>query len=288
VTISPFAVPPECETNPSCCALRTALASAPMIEPGDNAPDFELPDHDGRAVKLSDSRARWSSCTSTPRRTRRVVRAVTHWRHGFVVAVLCGVALPLAPPASGSLGSTGSEVAPCLKARHLPGFTAYDLGDHFAGLPLSTVSRGCFAPPPGDLVGPGPRDVTWTSTATYGTCTPEGAEGGCGPPLEVQSWPECDRDYAPYGPARDLEPRTSYRLSGSHRLPTISLEHGLSNRIEMYEGRTTVVVFTDGPEGPRLASLAVHALARQVVPRLRSTSFRRLRALAVSTRGCRR
>ena len=27
-----------------------------MIEPGDLAPDFELPDHDGRAVKLSDFR----------------------------------------------------------------------------------------------------------------------------------------------------------------------------------------------------------------------------------------
>ncbi len=25
-----------------------------MIQPGDKAPDFELPDQDGRAVKLSD------------------------------------------------------------------------------------------------------------------------------------------------------------------------------------------------------------------------------------------
>jgi len=27
-----------------------------MIEPGDQAPDFELPDQDGRTVKLSDFR----------------------------------------------------------------------------------------------------------------------------------------------------------------------------------------------------------------------------------------
>lgn len=27
-----------------------------MIEPGEKAPDFELPDQDGRAVKLSDYR----------------------------------------------------------------------------------------------------------------------------------------------------------------------------------------------------------------------------------------
>jgi len=170
----------------------------------------------------------------------------------------------------------------------LPAFKAYSLGTHFAGLPLSDVVRDCFAPPSGHIVGPGPRNVTWTSTAIYGTCTPEGAEGGCGPPLEVQSWPECDRNYAPYGPPSDLKPRTSYRLSGSYRLPAVSLEHGLSNRIEMYEGRTTVVIFTDGPEGPQLASHAARALARQIAPRLRSMPFARLRALAVSTRGCHR
>lgn len=239
----------------------------------------------GRRSSSLTSAASPSLSTSTPRPTRRVFRAVTPRRHAGVLAVICGVTLSVAPLAHGSLASTAAGEVPCLKARRLPTFTAYDLGAHFAGLALTTVSHNCFVPS-GHLVGPGPRDLAWTSTAIYGTCTPEGAEGGCGPPLEVQSWPECDRNYAPYGPPGDLKPRTSYRLSGSHRLPTASLEHGLSNRIEIYDGRTTVVVFTDGPEGPRLASLAAHALARKIAPRLRSTSFSRLRALAVSTRGC--
>jgi hypothetical protein len=57
-------------------------------------------------------------------------------------------------------------------------------------------------------------------------------------------------------------------------------------RIYLYAGRTTVVIFTD--EQLPLARLAAHALARKIVPRLRSTSFAHLRALAVSTRGCHR
>lgn len=205
------------------------------------------------------------------------------------IVALCaigGLSVLVVVPALATTGTDASENAPCLAHPHLPAFTPYELGSQFAGLQRTDVLRDCYVPPSGHVVGPRPRDVTWTSTAIYGSCTPEGSEGGCGPPLEIQSWPECDRNYAPYGPASDLKPSISYRLSGSHRLPTISLEHGLSNRIEMYSGRTTVVVFTDGPEGPRLASRAARALARQIVPKLKSASFARLRALAVSTRGC--
>ena len=41
-----------------------------MIEPGDKAPDFELPDQDGRAVKLATSTGSRSSSTSIPRPRR--------------------------------------------------------------------------------------------------------------------------------------------------------------------------------------------------------------------------
>lgn len=196
-----------------------------------------------------------------------------------------GVCALAAPPALASLGSTPQDIAPCLASRHLPRFTAYDLGAQFAGLPRTNVARYCAGPSRGRFVEePFPMVVTWISSTTYGNCTPDTPEGGCLLPLEVQSWPECDRNYSVYGPARDLTPRTSYRLTGSHKLPAVALE-GVG-RIELYAGRTTVVIFTD--DQPQLARRAAHALARQIVPRLRSTSFARLRALAASTRGCHR
>lgn len=43
----------DCERE---LAALLACHDAPVIEPGDQAPDFSLPDQDGRAVKLSDHR----------------------------------------------------------------------------------------------------------------------------------------------------------------------------------------------------------------------------------------
>jgi hypothetical protein len=225
-------------------------------------------------------------CFSIPRPTRRVVRTITtgpwRWIAVGAIAIACALA---APPVLASFGSTPQDIAPCLASRHLPRFTAYDLGAQFAGLPRTHVARYCDAPDQGHFVEePFRMVVTWVSSDVYGSCTPETPEGSCLLPLEVQSWPECDRNYSAYGPARDLTPRSSYRLTGSHKLPAGVLE-GVG-RIELYDGRTTVVIYTD--EQLRLARLAAHALARRIAPTLRSTSFAHLRALAVSTRGCHR
>jgi hypothetical protein len=195
-----------------------------------------------------------------------------------------------------SLGSQSSqEEAPCLKQRHLPAFTAYNLGRTFDGLPLTSVERSCFAPPPGALHRLGePASVAWISGASYGTCTPEGSEETCDPPLEIQSYPECDRNFSSYGgvveSAGALRPHRSFVLGGSYKIPTAAFEYGrLGARLEMYTGQTTVVISSYGsPDPPSLARRAAHALARLIAPKLSGISAARLRALAVDPHGCHR
>jgi hypothetical protein len=211
-----------------------------------------------------------------------------------MLAVPCALGLASVFGGIGLASQSRSEEAPCLKQRHLPAFTAYNLGSRFDGLPLTSVERGCLAPPPRAEHRLGePASVAWTSDATYGTCTPEaGSEGTCDPPLELQSYPECDRNFSSYGgvvePAGALGPRRSYLLSGSYKIPTAAFEYGrLGARLEMYAGQTTVVIFSYGsPDPPSLARRAAHALARLIAPRLAGISAARLRALAVDPHGC--
>jgi hypothetical protein len=200
-----------------------------------------------------------------------------------VVCAMTGMYVLLAPA---SLASDNSGHARCLTRRHLPAFTAYQLGSSFEGLARSGGGRDCYAPVHGHIVGPYPHSVAWTSYVDYGTCTPEGLEGGCGDPLEIQSWPECDRNFntdVGANSPKALPPRTSYRLSGSSKIPTAALSYGVTTQIEMFTGETTIVIFSGGPS---LALSAAHALAHIVAPRVSSRSAASLRAAAVSTRGC--
>jgi hypothetical protein len=213
---------------------------------------------------------------------------------GVERAILFGVLLTLgvfvSAGARASLPTNGPDAA-CLHRHHLPAFTAYSLGSSFEGLPRSGMFRFCFTPPriKGVKVLTRPRPtVAWGSEADYGTCTPEGADG-CDIPLEIQSWPECNRNFSSYGVAspKALPPATSHSLSGSYKIPTAQLEHGLMNRLEMYTGQTTIVIFAPEQEGATLVRRVAHALAQIVAPKVSSISAARLRAAAVSTRACR-
>lgn len=213
-----------------------------------------------------------------------------------MLAVPCALVLANVFGGIGLASQSRSEEAPCLKQRQLPAFTAYNLGSTFDGLPLTSVERSCFAPSPRALHRLGePASLAWTSDATYGTCTPEaGSEGTCDSPLQLQSYPECDRNFSSYGgvvePAGALSPRKSFFLGGSYKIPTAAFEYGhFGARLEMYTGQTTVVISSYGsPDPPSLARRAAHALARLIAPKLAGISAARLRALAVDPHGCRR
>ena len=233
----------------------------------------------------------------TPTVETPIGRVPSAGRRQFRSVMLAGLsALALATAFEGvSLASQSSrEEAPCLKQRHLPAFTAYDLGRKFDGLSLLSVERSCLAPPPRALHRLGePSSVAWTSDANYGTCAPEaGSEGTCDSPLQLQSYPECDRNFSSYGgvvqPARALSPRKSFFLGGSYKIPTAAFEYGrLGARLEMYTGQTTVVISSYGsPDPPTLARRAAHALARLIEPKLAGISAARLRVLGVDPHGC--
>jgi hypothetical protein len=210
-------------------------------------------------------------------------------KRAILLGVICTLGVFVSPGASASLPTNGPD-GPCLHRHHLPAFTAYSLGPLFEGLPRTGMFRSCYAPPHiphVHLVGPYPHSVAWTSYVDYGTCTPEGFEGGCTDPLEIQSWPECDRNFntdVGANSPKALPARTSYRLSGSHKIPTAALSYGVTTQIEMFTGQTTIVIFSGGPS---LALSAAHALTQIVAPKVSSISAARLRAAAVSTRACR-
>ncbi len=181
----------------------------------------------------------------------------------------------------------------------------YDLGRAFAGYPLTDASPQCsFIEAPSDVPvdgGPSPGTAFWS--AIYGSCVAQGDEG-CPYPLEVQSWPECARNLGSYRLADDPidgEPGDTdddadgaaissadaagpawepYMLEGYPDLPAAAFEGG--TRLELYAGRTAVVIFADSD---KLAARAARALAPAVSRESRGRSSQELQALAIGQSG---
>jgi hypothetical protein len=114
---------------------------------------------------------------------------------------------------------------------------AYFVGYRFSDFPL----LGVLVPP----------DGAGNSTSfIYGGCVPSG-DGGCAPPLEVQTWSICDR--YPNAQARSrLIPWRGARAEFARR----------ESRIEIYTGRRTVVIFSDNADLARRAAETVKPFDR--------------------------
>lgn len=136
-------------------------------------------------------------------------------------------------------------------------YLAYSLGGSFAGRPLENAEATCGRAPTGS----GGRSSPFFSVI-YGTCRPTAPEG-CGPPLEVQSWPACDRNRVSFEGIRntpgDATPSRRFRVEG---VPVASFD----GFFEMYLPLTTLVVFF--AQNTHLAREALRALPRIAVPNL--------------------
>jgi hypothetical protein len=145
------------------------------------------------------------------------------------------------------------DTLPCTESDEPPNFQTYSLGAIFDGLPVTAVLRECDDLYPGEVV-----RANYVSYI-YGDCIvlPDLNDQelhGCAPPLEVQSWPACERTLSDY----EFAPGVPYPHDdrGLHRgVPAFSFD--LGSRVELYPGATTVAVFGDDPEQIERALLAL-------------------------------
>lgn len=181
--------------------------------------------------------------------------------HALIAALACSAAALAAPHAA-----HGKQLAPDAGIRDAAAFREYRVfhtGRTTQGHPLEAVIRE--------------RDALKrrrTYSFVYGECA-TGAER-CLPPFEVQSYNACARNLATYrDQPEERRPRfTRTRVRG---VPAIAVrENAQSYRLEIYTGRTTVVVF--GADAKR---------ARALSARLRSADgrVRPFKALPAPARG---
>ncbi len=198
---------------------------------------------------------------SAPRvlRNRRLQRLLSSDGNArLTVLLLIASSLPIASAACGSGVPANADPAPvpaesdrlkrCPADKESAGFAHYDLGREFEGLPLVARDRTCVESTASEPSGTRQNVVSYV----YGTCDP-GAIGRCAPPLEVQTWPLCERNPSKYGlgpaevvgvdqtlPHEKVSVRgTQARLFGTERL-------------ELYTDDATVVIF--GDPNPQLSS----------------------------------
>jgi hypothetical protein len=137
-----------------------------------------------------------------------------------------------APPAAGA-----SHAYRCPSAPRPPAFAHYWLGPSFEGLPLRYRDFHCSGASTDSYV----VMRTNFSSVIYGDC--DASDGGCAPPLEIQTWPACDRSFADYDFSPLFFPKP--RLRRLRGVPSARFKGG-DERLELYTGDVTVAIWGDG------------------------------------------
>lgn len=145
------------------------------------------------------------------------------------------------------------EALPCTGPKDPINFEIFAAGPAVAGLPLDTTVRRCDATAPADE-----KPANYL-TYVYGDCqTPPRDESGCAPPLEIQTWPACQRNKAGY--SFDGKPLPARELPRRGGAAVVEFNPGGESRLEVYTKSSTIVIFAERPE---LAQKAVELLDPQ-------------------------
>jgi hypothetical protein len=125
------------------------------------------------------------------------------------------------------------EALPCTASRAPVNFETYSVGPSINGRPLTYTERRCGA-------GPVAARVNYLAYI-YGDCSIRPGESGCRPPLEIQTWPACQRFLAKYSFRSKPLPHRFLSTGGGAEVVEFSFAAG--SRIEVYTKASTVVIF---------------------------------------------
>jgi hypothetical protein len=146
------------------------------------------------------------------------------------------------------------EALPCTGPKEPINFEIFSAGPSVAGMPLTDFNRRCGGTTPADEP---PANLT---NYFYGDCKiPEGATG-CQPPLQIQTWPACQRALGDYSFEGKPIPYRELPRIGNARV--VQIEFMFGPRIEVYTGSSTIVIFA---ENDALANKALEELRSQEI-----------------------
>lgn len=143
------------------------------------------------------------------------------------------------------------EALPCTGIEDPINFKIFSAGRTVAGLALNDVTRRCDRGTPADE-----RPANFTNYI-YGDCEIAAGATGCQPPLQIQSFPACQRSLADY--SLEGEPLPYKELERIGEAVVVEIDLMGERRIEIYTGSTTIVIFATEAD-----------LARQVLDQLRA------------------
>lgn len=154
------------------------------------------------------------------------------------------------------------EALPCTGSKDPINFRVFSAGPAVGGVPITNTIRRCD---PGALADEMPSNYF---AYIYGDCEPQ-PDVGCLPPLQIRSYPACERTYADYSFEGKPLPYTELPPIGEAKV--FEIEFLVDHRIEIYTGTSTIAI-----------SAADWSLAEQALDQLRSQASGEPAATAAS------